>query len=214
MWTVRRLWRALIALAFTACVASLFGPAAPWWGVDIGAVGSNVFHLAVIASTVVAAMRPREIFPEEMAIAECRAWVGCVFTAMILLGFAKYLAMLAHLEAVPTNFHDLPFRHFQVLLVTLFIAWGVTSGVLAHGAGAIESDERDLRLRHAADRDGDWALTFIVIGCVVLLMAVPAQRLDWWLEPIILANVLIGVLVVKVQVESVALVTRYAQTRR
>jgi hypothetical protein len=214
MWSVGRLWRVLIGLAFIACIACLFGPAERWWGVDLGVTGSAVFHLAMIASTVVACVRPRSLFPEEMALAECRAWVALVFTAMVIMGFAKYLVVISHLEAVPRSFHDLPFRHFQVLLVTLFIAWGVTSGALGHGPGAIESDERDLRLRHAADRIGDWALIFMVIGSVVLLMAVPAPRLEWWLEPLVLANLLIGVLVVKLQVESVALVARYAHSRR
>lgn len=214
MWSAGRLWRVLIGLAFIACVAGLFGPAEPWWGVDLGMWGSNLMHLALIASTVIACVKPRELFPDEMALAECRAWVGLVFTAMVLMGFAKYLVVISHLDEVPKTFHELPLRHFQVLLVTLFIAWGVTSGALGHGAGAVESDERDLRLRHAADRTGDWALIFMVIGAEVLLMGVPPARLEWWLEPMILATVLIGVLTVKVQVESVALVVHYARGRR
>lgn len=214
MWTVRSLWRALILVAILACIASLFGPGERWLGVDIGATGSALFHLAIIASMVLAGMRPREIFPEEMALAECRAWVGLVFTGMILLGFGKYLLVISRLDEVPGSFHELPFRHFQVLLVMLFVGWGVTSGALSYGAGAVESDERDLRMRYAADRTGDWALTAIVIVFVVLLMRRPAFDLEWWLEPIILANVLIGVLIIRAQVEFVSLVARYALARR
>jgi hypothetical protein len=96
----------------------------------------------------------------------------------------------------------------------LFIAWGVISGALAVGAGPVESDERDLRLRHAADRAGDWALISIVIGCIVLLVRLPGERLEWWLEPLVLANILIFVLVVKSLIEQAALVALYARARR
>ena len=214
MWSVGRIWRVLMGLAVIACVGSLFGPADRWWGLDLGATGAAVFHLALIAATVLACVRPQQLFAEDMAVAERRAWVGLVFTAVILLGFGKYLAVLSNLDEVPSHFNELPFRHFQVLLVALFIAWGVTSGALGHGAGAVETDERDVRLRHAADRTGDWALTFIVVGSVALLMGIPTRHLQWWLEPVVLANVLVGVLIVKAQVEFVALVARYANSRR
>ena len=48
MWTVRRRWQALIALALVACMANLFGPAERWWGVDIGATGAAVFYLCLV----------------------------------------------------------------------------------------------------------------------------------------------------------------------
>lgn len=214
MSNVRGLWRVLIVLAFVTCIASLFGPTERWWRIDVGAVASSLFHLALIGAAVLASVRPRQLFPEELALSESRAWVGLVFTAMILLAFGKFLVVLSHADPVPTTLHELPFRHFQVALVTLFIAWGVISGALGYGAGAVESDERDLRLRHAADRAGDWALIFIVIACISLLIGVPAERLEWWLEPLVLANVLVFVLVLKVQVEHIALVSLYARARR
>ena len=78
----------------------------------------------------------------------------------------------------------------------------------------IEQDERDLRLRHAADRVGDWAFTIVIAWCVGLLVGQPAERLTWFLEPLIAANVLIGILIAKSLVEHVYLVARYAWDRR
>jgi uncharacterized membrane protein len=213
MWSVRRLWLVLVTLAVAGCLASLFAPAERWLGVDLGAIGASLLYLALLGSVLVTALRPRQVFPEDWSLAEARAWVGLVFTGMILLGFGKFLWVLAQLEEVPRKPWGVPAGHFLFLLVTLFIAWSLISGLLARGAGPVEQDERDLRLRNQADRAGDLTLTFIVIGFVVVLINGPAV-LGWWLEPMVLANTLLGVLIVKAMVEFVALVTSYAQGRR
>jgi|SRR5688572_2081573 len=213
MWTARSLWPALISLALLGALASLFGPGERWGGVDIGASGSAVFNLAVIASVILVSLRPQAAFPEHWSLAETRAWVGLVFTALICCGFVKFLYAVAALDTVPTTVAALPARHFIWLLTTLIIAWGITSGVLAYRGGP-DLDERDLRMRHQADRAGDWALTIIVIAAIVLLVRQPALQLEWWLEPLILANVLVAVLTFKGLVEHAALVAIYAAARR
>jgi hypothetical protein len=214
MLNARRLWQVLLALAVTGCIFSLFGPAERWWGVDLGATGSAVFNLALIGAMVLAAVRPAQLFPEDRSTAERRGWVGLVFTLIILLSFAKFLSTLAMLEEVPRTFFEVPVLRLGIELAFPFVAWGVISGLLAHGAGPVEQDERDLQLRNAADRAGDWGLTLTVIASVVLLHNVPSARLSWWLAPMILANVLIGVLILKTLIESAALVTLYARSRR
>jgi hypothetical protein len=214
MWTPRRLWQALIGLALIGFLASLFGPAERWLGVDIGATGASLQHLALMGSVLVIALRPRQVFPEDWSLAESRAWVGLLFTSMILVGFGKFLRVMAQLEVVPRKLWEVPGHHFIYLVVALFIAWSLTSGLLGRGAGPIDQDERDVRLRNQADRAGDWTLTLLVIGCVSLLINVPATTLAWWLEPMILANVLLGVLIVKALAEYIALVTSYRLARR
>ena len=82
------------------------------------------------------------------------------------------------------------------------------------GAGPVEHDERDLRLRFQADRVGDWALSLTVVASVVLLASVAASSLAWWLQPLVLANVLIAVLIAKLFIEHAALVALYARARR
>ncbi len=91
----------------------------------------------------------------------------------------------------------------------LAIAWGVLAHLIGRRDGGIETDERDLQLRHRADRAGDWAFTLIVIGGIVVLASVPRELLGWWLAPIVLANVLIGLLITKSLVEHVVLAFSY-----
>jgi len=65
-----------------------------------------------------------------------------------------------------------------------------------------------------ADHAADWALTLAVIAVVLLLAFVPAQRLAWWLMPLIAANMLIGLLIGRSFVEHASLVVLYARERR
>ena len=66
----------------------------------------------------------------------------------------------------------------------------------------------------SADRAGDWTLTLVVIAAVLLLAFVPAERLAWWLMPLIAANTLIGLLIGRSFVEHAFLVACYARERR
>ena len=66
-----------------------------------------------------------------------------------------------------------------------------------------------LRLRHRADRAGDWAFTLIVITGICVLALIQAPLHAWWLSPMVLANLLIGLLIAKSLVEHVALAFAY-----
>jgi hypothetical protein len=214
MWTVRRQWQALIALALLACVANLFGPAERWWGVDIGATGAAVFYLCLVALLSLMALKGREIFPETWSLAERRAWVGLGFSTLIVGATGKFLWIFSQLEVVPTRPYEVPARYLVNFIIVMAIAWGVAARVLGRGAGPVEHDERDLRLRFQADRAGDWALCLAVVASVLLLSTFPASSLSWWLQPLVLANVLIAVLIAKMLVEHAALAALYARARR
>jgi len=214
MWTVRRQWQALMVLALVACMANLFGPAERWWGVDLGATGATVFHLCLAGLLVLMALKDGEVFPDAWSLAERRAWVGLVFTALILVAAGKFLWVLSHFEIVPTRLYQLPARNLVSFIVVMGIAWGVAAHLLGRRAGPVEHDERDLRLRFQADRAGDWALSLTVVASVVLLSNVAAPTLAWWLQQLVLANVLIAVLIAKLLVEHVALVALYVRARR
>lgn len=214
MWSPRRVWAVLILLAVITFLADLFGPAERWWGVDVGATGAVLFHLALIGSAVLVGLRPREVLPETWSLAEGRAWLGLAFMTMILLAFAKLLWNLAQLPEIPATPSAVPAGHFLRELVVLYIAWLVISGLLGRGAGPIELDERDLRMQIRANRVGDWALVVAIFQCIMVLALIPAALLQWWLAPIILAHALIGFLIVRTLVEHVALVAGYAWARR
>lgn len=205
----RRLAWALLSFGIVAAIAALFSPAERWGGIDIGAMGASLFVGAMLCGIWLFVARGETVFPDDMSIAERRAWVGFVFIGIILLSFSRHLWMLWANEIVPATHDQFAGPRFIQRLVLLVIVWSVISHLIGRSAGGIEADERDLRLRHRADRVGDGAFTLIVIGCIAALAFLPATQLDWWLEPIVLANVLIGLLIVKSFVEHVALTTSY-----
>jgi hypothetical protein len=213
MRSIRRFWQALVVMAVLACLAMLFGPADRLGVVDVGATGAALFHVLLIGLMLVIAWWPHEVFPEEWSLAEIRAWVGLVLSLLLLSGFGKFLMTLAALETVPRSIGDLPARHFISLLGTLLFFAIVANALLAR-RGGVQLDERDLRMRYAADQAGDLALALSVINCVILLVVMPRDLLAWWLEPLVLANVLIGLLIFRSFVEQAVLVVRYALARR
>jgi hypothetical protein len=213
MWTAQRAWQLLGTVALVGCAASLFGPDERWLGVDVGATGSAVFTLAMIGALTLASMRPAEIFPEHWSLAESRAWVALVFILLVLVSFVKYFLMVSNLNPVPATPREFPADALLWQLSTLLVAWGIISAVLAHRGGPDE-DERDLRMRLGADRAGDWALTMAIAGCIALLIALPAARLAWWLQPMVVVHLLIGILILRTFVEHIARVILYAIERR
>jgi membrane protein YdbS with pleckstrin-like domain len=209
MHSSARLGLFLLVTAACGAFASLLGPSELWAGVDWGLTGAAVMTLAIIGATWLFAAHGDDVFPEDMSIEERRAWIGIAFLGLVLANFANQLWALSTHGVVPESPHAM-FSHDALLRVAgPLIAWGIVANLVGRAAGGVERDERDLRLRHRADRFGDWALTTIVTACVVLLSVVPAADLEWWLAPVVLANVLIGTLIVKVLVEHVALALAY-----
>lgn len=209
MQTSGRLALILLFFGGGGALAALFGSAEAWGGVDLGATGASVFMLSLAAAIVLLAMRGDQVFPQHMSVAERRAWVGTVFVAILLAAFVRELYLLSVDAGVPEGMGDLFARRFLERYVVVAIAWGVISHLIGRAEKGVEADERDLRLRHRADRAGDWALTLIVINGIVVLASVPREFLSWWLAPIVLANVLIGLLIAKSLVEHVVLTLSY-----
>ncbi len=204
-----RLTWLLLAVAFLAVGLALFGPGERWGGVDLGATGAGVFVLCVVAAVALFTRKSQEVFPEHMSLSERRAWIGLVFLVIILTTFTTEMLALSGHAVIPESIRDLFAQRFIQRYVLLAIAWALISHLIGRGAGGIELDERDLQLRHRAGRAADWALTLIVIAGIVVLASVPRQQLSWWLAPIVLANLLIGLLIAKSLVEHVALAIAY-----
>lgn len=213
MYSTQRLAGAIFLIGGISAIAALFGPSEPWGGVDVGTVGAAVFMVALVASIVLFAAKGAEIFPDHMSVTERRARVGLIFTAIILLSLARQLWALSGQADVPEYLHGLFAHQFVQRLFALIVAWSVISHLIGRAAGSDEADERDLRLRHRADRVGDWAFTLIVIAGICVLASVPRELLSWWLAPIVLANLLIGLLIAKSLVEHVALTIAYRAGR-
>jgi hypothetical protein len=213
MWSARRLAKIFLLMGALAALAALFGPAEPWGPVDLGSTGAAVFMLCVAAMVWLLTTRAEEIFPEDISIGERRAWVGLLFGGIVLVVYARQLWVLSQGGAAPETVDALFSHRFIQRLIVLLVVWSVLSHLVGRDAGAIHADERDLHVRGRADRAADWALTLIVIGCVAVLALVPAAQLAWWLSPIVLANVLIGLLIAKALVEYLALTLQYRAAR-
>jgi len=212
---ISRLAWGVLALALTGALASLFGPDQSLWGHNLRSLGAMVFGFTLWFGAWLYARYPDRIFAPAWSIAERRAWTALVFAALIFVAYLRFMWGVAAMPEVPVSVHELPAEHFIANLVVLLIAWAVVSSSLrGKEPDAIEADERDLRLRRAADHVGDWALTILIAWCAGLLAFQPAERLSWWLAPLVAANVLIGILIVKALVEHVYLVGRYAWDRR
>jgi hypothetical protein len=213
MWSAQRVANTLVLVGGFALLAAVFGPDEPWGAVDLGSTGAAVFLLCVAAMVWLFATSADQIFPEEVSIGERRAWVGLLFGGIVLVVYARQLWLLSHDAAVPGTIDALFSHRFIQRLIVLLIAWSVLSNLVGRDAAAVHADERDLRMQGRADRAGDWALTLIVIGCVAVLALVPAAQLAWWLSPIVLANVLIGLLIAKTLVECLSLTLQYRAGR-
>lgn len=204
-----RLTWILVAAGLLAGGLALFGPGERWGGVDLGATGANAFVLCLVAAIWLFTTKSQDVFPEHMSLTERRAWVGLVFLVVILATFTSEMLALSGHAVIPESIHDLFAQRFIQRYVLLVIAWAVISHLIGRRAGGIEEDERDLQVRHRAGRAADLALSLIVIAAIVVLASVPRQQMSWWLAPIVLANLLIGLLIAKSLVEHVALAIAY-----
>lgn len=212
---ISRLAWTVLVLTLTGALGSLFGPQEPLWGVDIGSLGASLFGITLWIGVGLFAAYPDRIFSPGWSIAERRAWAGLVFVLLIFLGYVRFMWALWRLPEIPDTLRELPAENFVWNLTVQLIAWAVVSANLrGRERGVIEADERDQRLRGAADRVGDWMLTILIAWCVGLLIGQPGVRLSWWLAPMIAANVLVGILIAKTLVEHAYLVGRYAWDRR
>ena len=203
-----RAW-VLLVMGIVSAFGALFGPPEPWGGVDIGATSATLFVLTVGAAIWLFAARGDAVFPDHMSVSERRTWIALIFLGVILTAFIKEMWVLSLHGEVPTDLRDLFARRFIERYVLAVIAWSLISHLIGKRAGGIEADERDLRLRHEADRAGSVALTLIVIAGISVLVSVPRTLLTWWLEPIVLANVLVGMMIAKSLVEHLMLACFY-----
>jgi hypothetical protein len=213
MWSAPRLAWLLLALGILSTIAALLGPREPWNSIDVGAVGAAVFSLTSAAAIWLFAARGEGVFGEHLSVTERRAWVGLVFISIVLAAYVLEMRTLASLEIAPERFSDVFAHRFMERLFGLVLVWSLLSHLIGRRMGGVEADERDLRLQHHAHRIADWALTLIVIAAIIVLASVPAPLLAWWLAPVMLANLLIGLLIVKSLVEHVVLAFSYRSSR-
>lgn len=203
----------LLLIGSLSAFAALFAPGGRWLGVDPGSVGASLFVLTAIAAIGLFATRGEGVFPDDMSVAERRAWLGLFFLALFLAGVASQLGAMSVYRITSDRLDLLIASRVVHQWTVLSVIWAVLSHLVGRSAGGVEADERDLLLRHRADRAGHIALVMMVIAGVCLLASLRRTWLDRWLEPIVLANLLIGLLMAKVFVENLVLTYAYRAGR-
>jgi len=182
--------------------------------VDLGSGITSVVYLGLVALAGLLAKRPDEFFSPEAPPAERQSWVSLVFVALILMSFVSFVSALPGLGTEADRMPNALSRPFGVHLGLLLVGWSVCAGIVrgAH-RDAVELDERDLRIRHSAGRVGFGVMSCIMIGAIVLLIT-RGDDMQAWLRPLVVANLLLGLLIVKTLMENLYAVTRYWRERR
>jgi hypothetical protein len=203
----RRSWL-LLCLAALGAAGMFLGPDG-WFGIDIGPVGSAVLYAALWLLLIHLSKHSEAAFPIDASLAERQAWVSVVFVTLIAFHWFNFTMALGDLGEEADQISNSASRPFGVNLGMLVFGWIVVSGVVRAGErGAVQLDERDLRIQHAASRVGSGVMAVLMVGLISILATQP--ELLWpWLRPLIVANALIGLLIAKTLTENVYIVVRY-----
>ncbi len=213
MAALHRRTQILISLAALGAVGMFLGPDG-WLGIDIGPIGAAVLYAAIWLFVVHLSRSPDGIFPEQASPAERQGWVALAFNVLIACHFLNFIAALPALGGAADYLSNPASRRFGINLGMLLFAWMVVGGILRaqHGQG-IEADERDLRVQHVAQRTAGGLMSALIIGLVALLAIFPEQA-QQWMRPLIVGNLLLGLLIARTLTESICLIARYSRERR
>ena len=208
MTRVQRLSQALLAVAALGAAGMFLGPDG-WLGIDIGPVGAAVLYGAIWLFVVHLAKFAGEVFPENWSPAERQSWVALVFVVLIALHVVNMLLALPGLGAAADQASNPATRALWSNLGLLIFAWIVIGTQLRkHERGGVQVDERDLRIQHRATRVANVAMSLLIVWVIVALFFLQEQSRAW-LRPMIVANALIALLIMRTLVENIYAVWRY-----
>jgi hypothetical protein len=202
--------RTLLLLAVAALgAAGMFLESDTWFGIDVGMVGSAMLYAALWLFVIHLWKHSEAAFPADAPLAERQAWVSVVFVTLIYFHWLNFVRALPGLGAQADEISNPASRHFAINLGMLIFGWIVVGGIVRAGnREAVELDERDLRIQRAASRAGSGLLSVLIIGLISALAILP-EHLGPWLRPLIVANVLVGLLIANTLTENVYAVIRY-----
>jgi uncharacterized membrane protein len=203
----RRSWM-LLSLAALGAAGMFLGPDG-WLGMDIGLVGSAVLYGSLWLFVIHLSKHSDAAFPADSPLAERQAWVSMVFITLIYFHWLNFVTALPGLGAQADQIANPASRHFAVNLAILIVGWIVVSGIVrTKNSEPVARDERDLRIQRAAGRAGSALVSVLIIGLITALVVLP-ERVEPWLRPLIVANVLVGLLIANTLTENVYAVIRY-----
>ena len=205
---IQRRTGAWLALAALGAAGMLLGPDGwPWLG--IGPFGSAVLYAALWMFGIHVAKHSEAAFPEQVSPAERQAWVAVIFALLIAFHYLNFLVALSGLGAAADRVANPVSRSFGINLGMLMFGWALASRALrARGVDAVELDERDLRIQHAASRFAHEIMVLMLLAVIASLALLPEQSRTW-LRPLMAANVLLGLLLVHTLARNIHRVVRY-----
>jgi hypothetical protein len=203
----RRSWL-LGSLAALGAAGMFLGPDG-WLGIDIGPVGAAVLYAALWLLVIHLWKHGEAAFPADAPVAERQAWVAVAFISLITLHWLNFLMLLPGLGAAADQISNPASRRFAINAAMSIFAWIMVSGVVRSGnRDAVDLDERDLRIQHAANRAGSGLMAVLIIGLISALATLPGL-FSPWLRPLSVANGLVGLLIAKTLTECAYIVVRY-----
>ena len=210
MTTVHRRSWLLLCLAALGAAGMFLGPDG-WLGIDIGPIGSAVLCAALWLLLIHLSKHSEEAFPRRRASGRAPG-LGC---RGVRLADCASLAELRHRPSRACvevdQISNSASRPFGIDLGMLIVGWIVVASVLRSGnRDAVELDERDLRIQRAASRAGSGLMALLIVALISALVTQP-ELLAPWLRPLIVANVLVGLLIASTLTENVYTVVRYGR---
>jgi hypothetical protein len=147
--SLRRI-QALLGLAALGVAGMLLGPDIGH-RIDIGAIGGALLYGALWLFVVHLAKFAAEVFPDPWSLAEKQAAVGIAFMVLISFHVANLLFALPDLGVEADRLRNSATRPLWINLGMLFFAWTlIASTIRRQESGAVQRDERDLRIAHGA----------------------------------------------------------------
>jgi amino acid transporter len=212
MTTLQRRSGLLLSLAALGAAGMFLGPDG-WLGIDVGPVGAAVLYAALIFLAIHLAKNPEHAFPSDAPPAERQAWVAVVFLLLVAIHLLIFVVGMPMLGAAADEISNPASRRFATKVVVLMIGWAVVAAVLRRrNADGIELDERDLRIQRSASRTGSGLMALLIVASIAAL-AIQPELLSPWLRPLIVANALLGLLILATLAENVSVISRYRRAK-
>jgi hypothetical protein len=212
MTTLQRRSGLLLFVAALGAAGMFLGPDG-WQGIDIGPVGAAVLYAALVLLAIHVTRNPDDAFPEDAPPAERQAWVAVVFLLLVMIHCLIFVVGMPMLGAGADEISHPASRRFASKVIALMIAWAIIAGVLRRKtADGVELDERDLRIHRSASRVGS-GLTALLIVISIVALATQAEFLMPWLRPLIIANALLGLLILSTLAENVSVILHYRRAK-
>lgn len=171
-------------------------------------LGSLLLGLGASQTAIQLAVHRKTSFELNTSAAEAKAWLSLCFvgaiTVYLLVGVPVLATGLAMGDAA----------RIGTKLVAILVFWIVTAAVLRGRRGdVVTEDERDRAIDAKAEGWARGALTFCLIGLVVMLGLSPAEKLQW-ATPTMLAFQLLFVLLWASLVRNAVVAIMYWRDRR